>query len=132
LRPDSGGPGQYRGGLGQEVVLRNDTGNLLTVFSMANRTDFPASGHHGGQAGALRLHRLNGAVVHPKGRQELKPGDRLALYEAGGGGIGDPRRRDRSQVLDDVREGLVSAATARETYGVTLDAADQAAVGAIK
>ena len=118
LRPDSGGAGRFRGGLGQEVVLRNDTGHLLTVFSMANRTDFAASGLHGGQPGALRLHRLNGAIVHPKGRQELKPGDRLALYEAGGGGVGDPRRRDPARVRDDVREGLVSETAARDIYGV--------------
>ena len=40
LLTDSGGPGQARGGLGQEVVIRNDSGNLFTVLCMANRTEF--------------------------------------------------------------------------------------------
>ncbi|MCC7271174.1 MAG: hydantoinase B/oxoprolinase family protein [Alphaproteobacteria bacterium] len=118
LRVDSGGAGEFRGGLGQEVVLRNDTGHPLTVFSMANRTDFPAEGLHGGLPGALREHRLEGRPVHPKSRQELRPGDRLLLLEAGGGGIGDPRRRDPGRVRADVALGFVSADAAERVYGV--------------
>jgi N-methylhydantoinase B len=120
LRPDSGGPGQWRGGLGQEIVLRNDTGRPLTMFSMANRTDFPPLGLAGGGKGAPREHRINGKVVHPKGRQELQPADRVTLLEAGGGGIGDPRARDRAKVLVDVREGFVSPAAAERIYGVSV------------
>jgi len=118
LRPGSGGPGRNRGGLGQEILLRNDTGHLLTVFSMANRTDFPAAGLHGGGAGALREHRLEGRPVHPKSRQELKPGDRLLLLEAGGGGIGDPRQRDPAAVRRDVENGFVSREDAERIYGL--------------
>ena len=121
LRPDSGGPGRYRGGLGQEILLRNDTTHLLTVFSMANRTDFPAAGLHGGEAGALREHRLEGRPVHPKSRQELRPGDRLLLLEAGGGGVGRPRDRDPAAVRADVENGFVSAEQARLVYGVDID-----------
>ncbi|MBL8700241.1 MAG: hydantoinase B/oxoprolinase family protein [Alphaproteobacteria bacterium] len=118
LLADSGGPGEWRGGLGQEIVLRNDTGHPMTIFSMANRTEFAATGFRGGQPGAKREHRINGDVVHPKGRQELEPGDRLALREAGGGGIGDPRRRDRRLVERDVEEGFVSRDVARRIYGL--------------
>jgi N-methylhydantoinase B len=117
LRPDSGGPGAWRGGLGQEIVLRNDTGRPLTVFSMANRTDFPPLGFAGAGKGAPREHRINGKIVHPKGKQELRPGDRLTLVEAGGGGIGDPRRRDPAKVLEDVTEGYVTREAARRIYG---------------
>ena len=49
LLPDSGGAGQFRGGVGQEVVLRNDTGNPLTISFMGQRTEFPAQGFHGGR-----------------------------------------------------------------------------------
>jgi N-methylhydantoinase B len=90
LRQGSGGLGRWRGGMGQEVVLRNDTGHLLTVFSMANRTVFAAQGLQGGGPGALREHRLNGQVVDPRSRQVLLPGDLFTLLEAGGGGMGPP------------------------------------------
>jgi N-methylhydantoinase B len=118
LRIDSGGAGQWRGGLGQEIVMRNDSTYPMTVFSMANRTDFAASGLRGGQSGALREHRVNGAVVPPKGRAVLAPGDRLTLREAGGGGIGDPAARARDAVARDVGEGFVSAAAAA-IYGAS-------------
>ena len=54
LLPDSGGPGRWRGGLGQEVVLRNDSGHLVTTLGMGNRTMFPARGMFGGGDGALQ------------------------------------------------------------------------------
>jgi N-methylhydantoinase B len=117
LRPDSGGAGQWRGGLGQVTVLRNDTTYPLTVFSMANRTEFAAAGLRGGQHGVLREHRVNGETVPPKGRALLAPGDRLTLLEAGGGGIGDPHARDRAAVAADLREGFISAEAARTVYG---------------
>ena len=93
MRAGSGGAGQWRGGMGQEVVLRNDTGHLLTVFSMANRTEFPALGFHGGGPGALREYRINGVPVDARGRHVLEPGEVVTLLEAGGGGFGDPALR---------------------------------------
>ena len=118
LRMDSGGAGQWRGGLGQEIVLRNDTGHPMTVFSMANRTQFPAKGLAGGLNGALREHRINGELINPQGRRDLAPGDRLTMLEAGGGGIGDPRARARESVATDLRDGFISAAAASELYGL--------------
>ena len=116
LRIDSGGAGQWRGGLGQEIVLRNDSTHPLTIFSMANRTDFAAVGFDGGQPGALREHRLNGVIVDPKAKLELAPGDQLTLLEAGGGGMGDPRARPEEQLRADLREGYVSRAAAESVY----------------
>ena len=117
LLPDSGGPGTWRGGLGQEVVLRNDTGHPLKVFPMANRWRFPALGLSGGRPGGLRAHFLNGAAIPATGVATLAPGDRLTLVEAGGGGIGPPERRDPEAVRRDVEQGFVSARAAREVYG---------------
>ena len=123
LRPDSGGAGASRGGVGQEVVLRNDSIYPMTVFSMANRTEFPPLGMAGGRPGAMRQHRINGAAVHPKGKYVLQPGDRITLVEAGGGGFGDPRARPVEQVVSDVREGFVTIEAASREYGVGIDPA---------
>ena len=121
LLTDSGGPGQARGGLGQEVVIRNDSGNLFTVLCMANRTEFAAKGFAGAKDGSRREHRINGQVVDPKGRLPLAPGDRITMIEAGGGGYGDPKARDRERVRSDVANGFISAESARQDYGLEVD-----------
>ena len=117
LLTDSGGPGKFRGGLGQEVVLRNDTGHTLTMLGMGNRMEFPARGMFGGSAGSLRIHAVDGQPVHAKGRIEVAPGARITVTEAGGGGFGDPRQRARDAVATDVSNGFVSADAARAIYG---------------
>jgi N-methylhydantoinase B len=118
LLPDSGGAGEARGGLGQEIVMRNATGAPMNVFCMGYRTEFPPAGFEGGGPGALREHRINGEVVHPKGNHVLQPGDRIAFRQAGGGGFGDPRRRPVEAVLADLRQGFVSPEGALRDYGV--------------
>src|SRR5690606_9236241 len=105
IRPDSGGPGQFRGGCGQELVLRNDTGSPLVVTLMGQRTQFPARGFLGGGDGHLREFRINGAMVDGKGRHVLMPGDVLTTIEAGGGGFGNPKDRARDRVLADIADG---------------------------
>jgi N-methylhydantoinase B len=117
LRPDSGGAGQWRGGLGQDVVLRNDTGEIVVLLGMGNRTEFPAKGLAGGGEGALREHRIDGETVHAKGRLEVLPGQLIRIVEAGGGGYGDPRLRDREAVGADIENGFVSEEAARSLYG---------------
>jgi len=119
LLPDTGGAGQWRGGLGQEVILRNDTGHLVTTLGMGNRTIFPARGLFGGGDGALRMHAIDGQPVHAKGRNELAPGQRMRIVEAGGGGFGDPKVRARSAVAEDVAQGYISRRAAQDTYGWT-------------
>ena len=121
LLADSGGPGEARGGLGQEVVLRNDSGHPMTVFCMANRTEFPPLGFHGGRPGALRVTRINGEAVHPKGHYRLQPGDEVALLQAGGGGFGDPAKRPRALVLRDLESGYISPEGAARDYGLEFD-----------
>jgi N-methylhydantoinase B len=117
LLPDTGGPGQWRGGLGQEVILRNDTGHLITTLGMGNRTMFPARGLFGGGDGALRVHAIDGKPVHAKGRNELAPGQRMRIVEAGGGGFGDPKARAPAAIAEDVAQGYVSRQAARDIYG---------------
>lgn len=121
LLADSGGPGTYRGGVGQEVVLANDTEHLLTVAFMGLRTQFPAQGFHGGKPGRLRQYRINGSPVHPKGRYVLKPGDVITMHEAGGGGFGNPHERPEGKVWEDVLNGSVTVEGALRDYGVKVD-----------
>jgi N-methylhydantoinase B len=117
LTTDSGGAGRWRGGLGQEVTLRNDTGQPLVMLGMGNRTEFPARGLFGGQDGTLRIHAVDGKPVHAKGRIEVKPGARITVTEAGGAGFGDPKARERDAVAADVAEGFVSREAAQQIYG---------------
>jgi N-methylhydantoinase B len=105
LQPDSGGGGQFTGGPGPEIKLRNDTENPLQLSCFAGRTEFPAKGIDGGRDGSLRQHRINGDLVDSKGRYMLKPGDLVTVSEAGGAGFGDPSRRTRSQLEIDIEAG---------------------------
>jgi N-methylhydantoinase B len=117
LLTDTGGAGKWRGGLGQEVVVRNDTGQPLTILGMGNRTMFPAKGFFNGKNGSLRVHKIDGKEVHAKGRFVVAPGSRVTLVEAGGAGLGDPTQRDRGAVASDVTEGYVSREAAQALYG---------------
>ena len=116
LLPDSGGAGQWRGGLGQQVVIRNDTDHPIVTLGMGNRTMFPARGLFAGRAGTPRVHAIDGQVVHAKGRNEIAPGSRLSIVEAGGGGYGDPRRRAAAAVAEDVAQGYITPRAARDVY----------------
>ena len=117
LLPDTGGPGRNRGGLGQEVVMRNDTGDVLVMLGMGNRMDYPARGMFGGGDGGLRIHAVDGKPVHAKGRIEVAPGARMTITEAGGGGFGNPKERDRAAIAQDLAEGYVTPEAARTIYG---------------
>ena len=112
LLPDSGGVGEARGGLGQEITFRNDSGADMQLFCMAARTEYPAKGLLGGGEGAPREVLLNGEAVHPKGTHIFRPGDTFTMREAGGGGFGDPAKRPEERVAADVDAGLVSPAAA--------------------
>ncbi|MBT4486723.1 MAG: hydantoinase B/oxoprolinase family protein [Rhodospirillaceae bacterium] len=116
LLPDSGGAGASRGGLGQEVVIRNDSGHIMTVFCMANRTDFPPLGQMGGKPGRAREHRVNDITVDPKGHYELAPGDRITMIEAGGGGFGAPSERSSAAIEADLGEGFITPDGAIRDY----------------
>jgi N-methylhydantoinase B len=117
LLADSGGPGKFRGGLGQRIELRNDSGNAMSIACLAGRTEFPPAGVLGGKPGRLRELQINGTTVHPKGRYTLAPGDTVTTFEAGGGGYGDPRERDPAALAADIEAGYVTREGARRDYG---------------
>ena len=87
LRPDSGGPGQFRGGLGQVIELESAVGQPLRLFGTVDRIKHPARGREGGHAGATGVLKLaSGQVLGGKGMQEIPEGGRLIVLTPGGGG----------------------------------------------
>jgi N-methylhydantoinase B len=113
LRPDSGGAGRHRGGLGQELLLESRSDTPIAVSFLAERTRFPAFGIEGGRSGAPGELRINGELVDPKRQYVLQRGDTVQLSTPGGGGHGDPARRDAGQLEADLRAGYVTAGSRR-------------------
>lgn len=137
LRPDSGGAGRFRGGLGQEMELEIITGASANHSCMYDRTGNPAQGLLGGAPGAPGEVRLSdGGRPHPKSHYVLQPGQHVILELPGGGGFGPPNERDPARVLADVRAGYVSVAAAEREYAVAIDPAalaiDEAATAALR
>ena len=94
LRPDSGGDGEFRGGLGQILEIGAREGHEFDFSAMFDRVGHPARGREGGGAGAPGIVALDDATpMRPKGWQHVPAGRRLVLELPGGGGYGDPARR---------------------------------------
>jgi N-methylhydantoinase B len=122
LRRDSGGPGKFRGGLGQTMVLGNREKAEFAIFATFERVKNPARGRDGGKPGARgSLELASGAKMRGMGRQVVPIGDRLVVHMPGGGGIGDPAQRDPAAVAADVKAGYVSREAAALDYGVTVE-----------
>ena len=116
--PDSGGPGEYRGGLGQVMEIAHSQGAAFAVSKMFERVRNAARGRDGGGVGAPgRVYIPGAGELRVKGREVVPPGHRIVLETPGGGGLGDPGRRSRARVRDDVLNGLVSAEAAAKGYG---------------
>jgi len=127
LRPDSGGAGQHRGGLGQFMEVGARAGHEFDFQAMFDRVDHPARGRRGGQNGApTTIAQDDGTAMRGKGKQFVPHGRRVMLALPGGAGYGDPALRDPASVRRDLARGYISAQTARITYG--LSDADIAAV----
>src|SRR6476661_6544245 len=123
FREGSGGPGRFRGGLGQVIELGGAGAAPIALLCNFERVKNPARGRAGGRAGAAGTVSLrSGRPIRPKGRQTVPPRDAIRLELPGGGGIGDPRTRDPQRVLDDVRDAFITAQEARRDYGVVIDA----------
>jgi len=121
FRDGSGGAGRFRGGLGQVIEIGGVDGMPISLLCNFERVFHPARGRGGGQPGAPGGVTLrSGRPIGPKGRQTVPGGDMIRLELPGGGGHGDPRRRDPTQVAADVADGLVSRESAERDYGVRL------------
>jgi N-methylhydantoinase B len=124
LVPDSEGAGKYRGGVGmtREIVTLAEE----TTFSLsADRRKIGPWGVFGGQVAGTS----DCVVVSEDGKRRrlpskitttLKKGDKIVIITPGGGGWGDPRKRDREAVERDLREGLISPKRAEQVYGYAI------------
>ena len=136
LKPESGGPGRTRGGMGQIMEIATKGDLAFSVNASFDRIAHAPKGREGGLNGANGVVRQkSGVLLRTKGYQVIPDGDRLILELPGGAGMGDPAARAPDRVARDVRDGLVSAATAGGVYKVVLGvdgAVDQAATDRLR
>ncbi|HVL55499.1 MAG TPA: hydantoinase B/oxoprolinase family protein, partial [Burkholderiaceae bacterium] len=118
LRTDSAGAGRWRGGLGQVLHLRNLSHRPFRFAAMLDRVVHPPRGRSGGADGQPGVVRTTRRRLSAMGGHEIAPDEELIIETPGGGGLGDPIMRDRSAVLDDLRQGYISAEHARRVHGI--------------
>ena len=129
LRPDSGGVGKTRGGLGQYMEVGAQEGHEFDIQAMFDRVEHPARGRRGGGAGApTTISQDDGSAMNGKGKQFVAHGRRVIMAFPGGAGYGDPSERSVELVKRDLARGYISAETASKNYN--LSAADIAEVQA--
>ncbi|BBO20942.1 MAG: 5-oxoprolinase [Rhodocyclaceae bacterium] len=124
LLADSAGAGQWRGGLGVETIF--EIGSEDTQLVTFGDGDFePAFGLFGGKDAGLnfiRLHYPDGSTVVPKNKDLITGVPKGTVYHqvaSGGGGYGDPKKRDRKVLREEVRNGVISKGAAMCDYGMT-------------
>ena len=124
FRPDTGGPGRFRGGCG--IFRRFEVEPEASLYLWLERSVTPAWGLFGGRgavgpevvvnAGRTDERRMLKVNAHP-----LAPGSVVDLNTGGGGGYGPAAERDPERVRADVLDGYVSREAAERDYGVVLD-----------
>ena len=107
LREGSGGAGQHRGGMGQEILFENTAEHPSAVTFLAERTRAPAPGIEGGQHGATGEVRINDELVDAKQQYIIHRGDTVMLRTPGGGGYGDPAKRGAEAKAYDLEMGYL-------------------------
>ncbi|MCW5771304.1 MAG: hydantoinase B/oxoprolinase family protein [Rhodospirillaceae bacterium] len=125
LRPDSGGPGKWRGGTGLVLTVKIDREGSAVLGRGLERFLFRPWGVAGGGPGArsrvvLNIGRGDERELGKLDMLEIAKGDTVTMMTPGGGGYGDPFERPVELVLDDVRRGFVSHAAAERDYGVVV------------
>lgn len=123
LNPEPGGEGEFRGGKGIYLdyrILKDD----WWLTAMYSRSKYAPWGMSGGREGSFNYIR----IIRGDGSEErldtcaglpLKKGDVIRVVTANGGGYGDPRQRRREKVVEDLKNGYISAEQARDVYGLT-------------
>jgi N-methylhydantoinase B len=122
---DSEGAGKNRGGVGITREIEA-LGHTATLGGRGDRVKIKPWGLQGGeeaQGSAYFKKLMNGKIIKlPSKFQgiQLKPGERIVIETAGGGGYGNPKERNSQLVLKDIINGFVSEKKAKETYGLRL------------
>ena len=118
---DDGGAGERRGGKGVVLDYRVTADEVFVTYA-TSRSRVPPWGLKGGQPGSLnslKVIKTDGAVdtYEMCTRVRVAKGDLIRLTTATGGGFGDPRRRPRERVEQDIRNGFVTPEQAARDYG---------------
>ena len=112
----SGGPGQYRGGMGLRRVYRAEADcRVRLIGSRLATAPWGLAGAHPGGCASFRL--SEGAAPLERGAGDLKKGEIVEIVTAGAGGYGRPSLRAASAIARDVIEGRISPEVARTVYG---------------
>src|ERR1700720_870235 len=123
---DSGGAGQWRGGLGVETKFKigSDATQLVTFGDGDFEPAFGLFGGHDSMLNSIELNYPDGTHVVPRNKDLILGVPKGTLYHqiaGGGGGYGDPKQRDRKKVAEEVRNGVISPQAARDIYGLEDD-----------
>ena len=122
LRPDSGGAGRQRGGLGQYMEVSAREGHEFDMQAMFDRVDHPARGRQGGKPGApTTIAQDDGTPMRGKGKQFVPHGRRVMMAFPGGAGYGDASERPKELVKRDLLRGYISAGVAAADYGLSAE-----------
>jgi N-methylhydantoinase B len=117
--PDSGGPGAFRGGLGQIIEIGNSEEAPFTISGATfDRMRNAPRGRDNGQKGALgRAYLASGHEYHDKSVHTVPEGERFVVELPGGGGLGDPHARELSSIENDIEAGYITQEGAARDYG---------------
>ncbi|MFW5934877.1 MAG: hydantoinase B/oxoprolinase family protein [Halolamina sp.] len=128
LRPDSGGAGEFRGGLGlrRDIEVRDHTARFSLLADRQRHAPYGLEGGDEGERGAAYLYddadaydaAAAGEKLPQKSVHDLPPGSVVSIRTPGAGGYGDPEERAPSAIERDLRLGKLTPAAARERYGV--------------
>ena len=133
LRPDSGGAGKHRGGLGQYMEVSAREGHEFDIQAMFDRVDHPARGRRGGKSGAsTKIAQDDGTKMRGKGKQFVPHGRRVVMAFPGGAGYGQTNERDVNAVRRDLARGYISPETAKTDYGLSAKEIEDVLAAALK
>ena len=123
LLPDSAGPGQWRGGLGvvTEFTIGSDDTQLVTFGDGDFEPAFGLFGGHESILNTIELRLPDGSSLVPKNKDLITGLPQGTFYHqiaGGGGGYGDPVKRDREVLQEEVKNGIISPQKARDVYGL--------------
>ena len=126
LRPDTGGAGEFRGGLGlrRDVRVRDHTARFSLLAERHDSRPYGLSGGEPGSSGAAFLVDDDGEAVErlpSKHTRDLPPDSVVSVRTPGGGGFGDPMDRATERIVRDLRLGKLSVERARAAYGIDPD-----------
>jgi N-methylhydantoinase B len=122
IKADTGGPGQFRGGCALETEIEILADCESTILGSRFKGAPPQGIHGGKHGGPSIIHRIasDGSVTEfpPKiTGVHFKKGDRLVMRPCGGGGLGDPAKRDRARIEQDIALGYLTPEAAARDYG---------------